>query len=260
LRDHGEASVYIKTGGSMTIYAIGDLHLPGGDKKPMDIFGSHWENHFDKIAQDWQKRVGPEDLVLLPGDISWAMHLEDALSDLRAIAALPGRKVLLRGNHDYWWGTITRLREALPKGMYALQNDAVVIGDYVVCGTRGWILPGENGLEPDDMRIYQRELMRFEMSLMDARRKGPNLPILAMLHYPPFNERQEPSGFTQILKRYGVTDIIYGHLHGPGLKGGFTGLWHDIRCYLVSCDGLQFTLMNITQMQEKMRAETSEEN
>ena len=244
----------------MTIFAIGDLHLPGGDTKPMDVFGSHWENHFEKIAGDWRRRVKPDDLVLLPGDISWAMRLEEALPDLEAIGALPGNKVLLRGNHDYWWGTITRLRAALPKGMHALQNDALTVGGYVICGTRGWVLPGDSGLDKEDMRIYQREVMRFEMSLQDAEKRGPDLPKLAMLHYPPFNERQEPSGFTELIERYGVKDVIYGHLHGPGLMGGFTGVWRGIRCYLVSCDSLGFSLLNITEAAAGMRKETLRED
>ncbi len=244
----------------MTIFAIGDLHLPGGDTKPMDVFGSHWENHFEKITADWRRRVEPSDLVLLPGDISWAMRFNDALPDLMAIGELPGQKVLLRGNHDYWWGTITRLREALPKGMYALQNDSLVIGNYVICGTRGWLLPGENGLDSEDMRIYQRELMRFEMSLQDAQRKAPNLQKLAMLHYPPFNERRDPSGFTELMERYGVSDVVYGHLHGPGLRGGYTGMWRNIRCYLVSCDALGFELLNMTEMSADMQKIQSAEN
>lgn len=232
--------------GSMTIYAIGDLHLPGGDTKPMDVFGSHWENHFEKIMLDWRSRVKPDDVVLLPGDISWAMRLEDALQDLYAIGALPGQKILLRGNHDYWWGSITRLRASLPEGMHALQNDALVVGGHVICGSRGWVLPGENGLDDDDMRIYQRELMRFEMSLRHAKRIAPNLPIIAMLHYPPFNERQEPSGFTDLLEQYGVSDVVYGHLHGPGIKCGHTGVVRGVRYYLTSCDGLNFALLNVT--------------
>ncbi len=233
--------------GSMTIFAIGDLHLPGGDTKPMDVFGSHWENHFDKIAADWRLKVAPDDLVLLPGDISWAMRLEEALPDLYLIGALPGKKVLLRGNHDYWWGAITRLRAALPANMYALQNDALNLGGVVLCGTRGWVIPGEAGLDPEDMRIYQRELMRLEMSLAQAQRLAPDLPKVAMLHYPPFNERQEPSGFTELMERYGVGDVVYGHLHGPGLKSGFTGLKRGVRYYLTSCDGLGFALLNVTE-------------
>ncbi len=236
----------------MTIFAIGDLHLPGGETKPMDVFGSHWENHFEKIAADWRRRVEPSDLVLLPGDISWAMRLDEALPDLFGIGALPGNKVLLRGNHDYWWGTITRLRAALPKGMHALQNDALVMGDHVICGTRGWVLPGEAGLDPEDSRIYQRELMRFEMSLQDAQKKGPGLQKLAMLHFPPFNEQKEPSGFTDLMEKYGVEDVVYGHLHGPGLRGGYSGKWRNIRCHLVSCDGLGFKLLNLTETAANM--------
>lgn len=231
----------------MTIFAIGDLHLPGGDTKPMDVFGSHWENHFEKISADWRYKVSPDDLVLLPGDISWAMRLEDALPDLRSIGLLPGKKILLRGNHDYWWGSITRLRSSLPTGMYALQNDALVIGARVVCGTRGWLLPGETGLNAEDMRIYQREIMRLHMSLAQAKKIAPDSPITVMLHYPPFNERQEPSAFTDLLEQHGVEDVVYGHLHGPGLKSGFTGMVRGIRYYLTSCDALDFALLNVTQ-------------
>ncbi len=236
----------------MTIFAIGDLHLPGGDTKPMDVFGSHWENHFEKISADWRQKVTTDDLVLLPGDISWAMRMEDALPDLQSIGSLPGKKILLRGNHDYWWGAITRLRSCLPENMYALQNDALIMGGKVICGTRGWLLPGEAGLDVEDMRIYQRELMRLEMSLSQAQRIGKGLPIIAMLHYPPFNERQEPSGFTELLEKYSVADVVYGHLHGPGLKSGFTGVVRGIRYYLTSCDALGFSLLNITDSGSKV--------
>ena len=108
----------------MAIFAIGDLHLPGGDMKPMDVFGAHWENHFERISEDWRAKVTDEDVVLIPGDISWAMQLGDALEDLRRIALLPGRKLILRGNHDYWWSSLTQLRCALPESMHAVQNDA----------------------------------------------------------------------------------------------------------------------------------------
>ncbi|HML48569.1 MAG TPA: metallophosphoesterase [Clostridia bacterium] len=117
----------------MSIYAIGDLHLPGNETKPMDVFGSHWERHFEKIAADWRARVTEADAVLLPGDISWAMYLQDALRDLQAIDELPGKKFLLRGNHDYWWNSLAKVRAALPKGMVALQNDAWRFGDVMIC-------------------------------------------------------------------------------------------------------------------------------
>ena len=135
----------------MTLFAIGDLHLPGGEEKPMDIFGDHWENHFAHIAADWRARVKDGDAVLIPGDISWAMQLECAVPDLQKIGALPGRKVLIKGNHDYWWNSISRLRRMLPEGMSALQHDALDMGDFVVCGTRGWMFPtGDAPLAPED--------------------------------------------------------------------------------------------------------------
>ncbi|MBS7299823.1 MAG: metallophosphoesterase, partial [Eubacteriales bacterium] len=141
----------------MIVYAIGDLHLPGGDDKPMAVFGAHWEGHWEKICQDWRARVTTQDVVLVPGDISWAMQLEHALDDLHAIAALPGRKILLRGNHDYWWSSLTRVREALPEGMYALQNDAMEMEGIVFAGSRGWTLPGSEAATGEDLKIYQRE-------------------------------------------------------------------------------------------------------
>ncbi len=244
----------------MTIYAIGDLHLPGGDEKPMDVFGGHWENHFAKISEDWCAKVKPEDLVLIPGDISWAMQLSDALPDLEAIGALPGKKVLLRGNHDYWWGSITKLREALPLGMYALQNDAFLLGGRVICGTRGWLVPGDAGLSQEDQRIYEREILRLEMSLKEAERIAPGLDKLVMMHYPPFNEKRTDSGFTKLLEQYRAKDLVYGHLHGFGLKYGFTGIRNDVRYYQVSCDGLHFSLLNLEEEALRMKKEAPEEN
>ena len=164
----------------MAIYAIGDLHLPGGDDKPMNVFGDHWSGHFERICQDWISRVRDEDTVLIPGDISWAMQLDDALPDLESIGRLPGTKVLLRGNHDYWWSGISRLRDVLPKGMFAIQNDAMKIGDTAVCGTRGWTLPG-GSTAPEDEKIYRRELQRMEMSLDRAMKLGAER-LVVMCH------------------------------------------------------------------------------
>ena len=149
------------------IFAIADLHLPGEKDKSMDIFGPHWEGHFEKIKADWALKVDDEDIVLIPGDISWAMTLEGALEDLFSIGELPGYKVLLRGNHDYWWSSISKLRSVLPDKMYAVQNDALLIGDYVICGSRGWAIT-EGETAEADKKIYERELMRMEMSLNRA--------------------------------------------------------------------------------------------
>ena len=150
----------------MRLFAIGDLHLPGGQEKPMDVFGGHWEGHFERISQDWRNRVGEDDVVLIPGDTSWAMQLKDAVPDLAAIGELPGRKLLIRGNHDYWWGGIGQVRKALPEGMMAIQHDAVDLGDVVVTGTRGWAWPTEEDpLTPEDERVFNRELIRLDLAL-----------------------------------------------------------------------------------------------
>lgn len=233
----------------MNVFAISDLHLPGGDIKPMDVFGSHWANHFDKIQADWCARVKDEDVVLLPGDTSWAMRLEDAMADLEAINALPGRKVLLRGNHDYWWSSISRIRAVIPEGMYVLQNDAFAFGDMIVCGSRGWTCPGSAAFDEDDVRIYQRELMRLRLSLekADALRQvaaaeGTAARIVAMLHYPPFADRSQPTEVTSLLEEFGVSDAVYGHLHGPGLASGFSGELDGVTYHLTSCDALDFKL------------------
>ena len=224
----------------MTVYAIGDLHLPGGDDKSMAVFGAHWQGHWQKIATDWQARVEEDDIVLIPGDISWAMHLEDALPDLQAIGALPGRKILLRGNHDYWWGAITRVRESLPAGMYALQNDALVMDGIAFCGTRGWTHP--QGEEGEDARLYARELIRLRLSLEQARRLQPVGPVVAMTHFPPLGEGGVRTPVSDLMEEFGVGDVVYGHLHGASLKTAFVGEVAGVRYHFVSCDGLGFKL------------------
>ena len=230
----------------MGLYAIGDLHLPGGQEKPMDIFGDHWEDHFTRISQDWRARVKDEDTVLIPGDISWAMQLAAARADLEAIGALPGRKVILRGNHDYWWSGITQVREALPPGMFALQNDALALEECVICGSRGWVFPTpEAPLSAEDDKIYRRELLRLEMSLNAGQKLRGNQPLVLMLHYPPLSLQVMDTGFTELAQRYGVSLGVYGHLHGPGLRGGFQGEHQGVRYRLTSCDALGFRLTEL---------------
>ena len=209
----------------------------------MDIFGPHWENHFDRIAEDWRSKVTDGDIVLLPGDLSWAMHLEEALEDLQRVAELPGRKLILRGNHDYWWSAIGRLRRALPEGMYALQNDAMALDGLLFAGSRGWMIPAGGDAGPDDVKIYERERLRLEMSLAAARRIDENAPIVAMMHYPPLT--QSAGGFSDILKKYGVRDCLYGHLHGAALRGAVRGERDGIWYHQVSCDGLDFRVYRV---------------
>lgn len=222
----------------MAVYAISDLHLPAREK-PMDVFGAHWENHFERIREDWLNRVGDEDTVLLPGDLTWAMHLEDALEDLERIRMLPGKKILLRGNHDYWWSSIGRVRRVLGENTYALQNDSLLIDGRLFAGSRGWTIPGE-GADSDDVRIFARERMRLEMSLKHARSRDEHMPITVMMHYPPLSD--EAVGFSDVLEAYGVSDCVYGHLHGAGLYGAVRGERNGVRYHQVSCDGLDFKL------------------
>lgn len=234
-------------GAAMRVFAIGDLHLAGSMDKTMDMFGDHWEGHWDKIRSDWKARVRQKDLVLLPGDTSWAMRIEEAQEDFLQIAALPGTKVMIKGNHDFWWGSLAKLRAALPPGILPLQNQAFAFGGVVVCGTRGWTCPLDAPLPPQDEKIYKREVARLELSLKDGARlleKGVGR-IIAMMHYPPFNERQEESGFMRLFREYGVQKVVYGHLHGKALSGAFEGELEGVEYIQVSCDRLGFKLKQL---------------
>ena len=228
----------------MKIFAIADLHLSNDESKPMDIFGAQWENHFARIREDWLSKVSEEDIVLLPGDLSWEMKLEAAVSDIRRVAALPGRKVLIRGNHDYWWSSIGRVRENLPAGMYAIQNDAVTIDGYTFCGTRGWVLPGEDSDE-DDERIRVRELGRLRLSVESALRIAGEGPIICLLHYPPLLEAMRDTDVTALIEQTPIREVVYGHLHGNALKGAFRGVHNGVNYHQVSCDGIGFKLEQI---------------
>ena len=229
----------------MSVFAIGDLHLPGHDQKPMDVFGSHWDRHFETISENWRQKIGEDDVVLIPGDISWAMQLNEAKDDLEAIGRLPGSKLLLRGNHDYWWSSLSKLRAVLPEKMYVIQNDAMQIGSHVFCGTRGWNFPTvQQPLNEQDEKIYQRELMRLRMSL-DQAKKLNGEDITVMLHFPPLFADGVGTAFTAILEEYQVQRVVYGHLHGAGIKIGFEGEREGIQYHLVSCDALGFNPVQI---------------
>lgn len=226
------------------VFAVGDLHLPGGTDKPMDVFGGHWEGHFLRIAEDWRERVRQEDIVLIPGDISWAMQLSQAQQDLDAIGALPGRKILIRGNHDYWWGSISKLRAALSPGMYALQNDALMLDGLVFCGSRGWTAATEAS-DDEDRKIYLRELGRMELSLQAAIRLSKDVPPIVLTHYPPVEERGGVTPMSALFTRYGVRDVVYGHLHGAACERAFRGEVDGVRYHSVSCDGLGFRVYEL---------------
>ena len=220
----------------MRIYAISDLHLSINNPKPMNIFGHAWDNYIDVITADWKDKVASEDVVLIAGDISWAMYLENAKPDIDFIAALPGNKIILRGNHDYWWKSISAVRSMLPEGMFALQNDSVKIGDVVFCGSRGWTVPDGKTQTEDDKKIFDREVIRMGLSISDAEKKrGDGDKTVAMIHYPPFNGRLEPSPFTQLFDSGGVNAVVYGHLHGASRAEKLTRMG-GIDYYLTSCD------------------------
>lgn len=197
------------------IWTISDLHLSHAQPKPMDIFGPHWRNHPERIAAAWQARVAADDWVLLAGDISWAMKLPDALVDLRWIDALPGRKVLIRGNHDYWCSRrVNPLRPHLPPSLTLLGADACDIGAAVVCGTRAWVTPETPGYtSATDEPIYQRELSMLDRALAQGRQLAQNQkPLVVMLHYPPF-VNQQPTEFARRVLAARPSACIYGHLH-----------------------------------------------
>lgn len=222
----------------MAIYALGDLHLSHAVDKPMGIFGMDWEGHAEKIRQQWREVVQDTDLVLIPGDISWAMTLDEALPDLDFIGELPGDKVMIRGNHDYWWNGIGKLRAVLPSQCFAIQNDAQEIGDFVVCGSRGWMSPSHPKFTDEDETIYHREIGRLKMSLQAAAKVHKE--ILAMLHYPPCGPDGEDSPFTKLLEEFGVTTCVYGHLHGAAHRFAFEGAKNGVQYNLVSADYLRF--------------------
>lgn len=231
----------------MKVYAISDLHLSISTPKPMDIFGGAWENYLEKIVEDWNKKVSDDDIVLIAGDISWAMKLEDAKLDLEWISKLKGKKILIRGNHDYWWKSVSSIRSILPENMFILQNDSILLNNIIFCGTRGWTVPEYKGSQTEeDKKIYDREVLRLELSLKSAKEKQQNdEPIIALIHYPPFNSKLENNEFTKLFEEYGVTTVIYGHLHGKDAKTILRLIKNDVTYYLTSCDQLGNTLLEI---------------
>ena len=231
----------------MKVFAIGDLHLSGGQDKPMDVFGECWANHAERIFASWRKHVSNEDCVLLPGDFCWAMQLDDAMLAVNEVAALPGTKVLTRGNHDYWWASPTKMRERFPEGVKLIQNDALDMGGFIICGTRGWNIPNSSDFTEKDFKIYQRELGRLEMSLDAAMRlktsaseRAEEKSVIVMLHYPPLLENGVSTGFTEMLERYPISQVVYGHLHAQSCRLGFEGKKNGINYHLCSSDHLGF--------------------
>lgn len=230
----------------MNIYAIGDLHLSAASDKPMNVFGGHWDNHWQRIQQSWRNAVSQDDIVLLPGDHSWAMRLEEAREDIAQICAMPGNKVLIKGNHDYWWSSHSKVKSLLSNQTYALQNNAYIFGDYVIAGTRGWLCPQNKQYDSDsDEKLYLREAARLELSLSEARKTAPDAQLIGMMHYPPSNSEGSPSLFTELFEKYGASHVVYGHLHSASVEGALSGNLRGICYTLVSCDAINFQPIRI---------------
>ncbi len=223
----------------MQIFCIGDLHLSLNENvgKPMDEFGEVWVNHHKNLEKHWNEVVNKDDLVVLVGDISWGLKLEEAKSDFDFIDSLPGRKVLIKGNHDLWWNGITKLNK-MYKDIYFLQNTVVELEDVVICGTRGWLCPGDPDFKEADMKIYKREGLRLEASLKEGLKTGKK--IITFLHFPPTNDKWQSSIFTDLFELYKVEEVYFGHLHTKaGFKKALQGFRNGVNYKLVSYDYLK---------------------
>ncbi len=222
----------------MAIYAIGDLHLSVAAKKPMDIF-SGWDNHAEKLQENWNKKIAAEDTVILAGDTSWGMSLPQAVPDFRIIHNLPGQKLILKGNHDYWWASLTKMNTVLEEhgltSIRFLHNNSYFVQGVHICGSRGWIF--ENG-QPHDEKIIRREALRIEASLKS---RGPQKgETVLFLHYPPLFAGQTLEPFLQLMHKYNVRRCYYGHIHGPAHKYAVEGRVQGIDFFMISSDYIEF--------------------
>lgn len=222
----------------MALYAIGDLHLSLGTDKPMDVFGPRWENYVEKLREGLSV-IGPDDTTVLPGDLSWGMGIEQAREDFAFIGSIPGRKLIVKGNHDYWWTTASKFRSFCEKnaldGISVINNNCFFYEDTAICGSRGWFFEEEKHTE-HDAKILNRELIRLETSLKAAGEKE----IICFLHYPPVYKGYCCVPILELLHRYNVSQCVYGHLHSDSHKLAITGDFEGIQMRLVSADYVNF--------------------
>lgn len=235
----------------MALYTISDLHLPLGVDKPMDIFGARWENYVERIREQWQSKVAAEDLVILPGDFSWATYLEETKKDFEFLESLPGKKILLKGNHDYWWTTMSKMRRFVGENQYEsvdfLQNDCVMYNDIAIAGSRGWSYIGKDmPTKKEDIEIYEREKIRLELSIEAAKKHNPK-EIIVFMHYPPITVDCPENGFTEIFERHGIKKCVYGHIHGRQEKTAIKGEFKGVEYLLVSCDCVDFSPVKLCE-------------
>ena len=228
----------------MKVFAIGDLHLSHEVDKPMDVFGGGWEDHAEKIANNWREKINSEDMVLIPGDISWAMHLEDAIPDLRLLCELPGQKFFIRGNHDYWLDSPSKVREVLDSTTHLIRYNATVYKGVGICGVRGWPWPGYSEYEEaEDAKHWHRAKKRLELSLDDLEREDWDVGV-AMVHYPPLNT-ERASAICDMLEEAGIEWVVYGHLHGEATESAFEGLRNGVMYSCVSADHIEFSPLTL---------------
>ena len=231
----------------MKVFAIGDLHLAGGTGKTMDRFGEHWRNHDQKIFEAWEREVSNDDLVLVVGDTSWAMRLQEALPDLERVGHTPGLKLLLKGNHDYWWDSRSKMSRMMHPSITILQGSSIIVNRIAVAGTRGWVCPNESDFDEKDARIYDREIgrLRSALSMLEGR-EGEFDALIVALHYPPTNAAHQLSGFTELIDEYEADVCVYGHLHGEDISTALTGFREKTNYFLVSADAANFAPAEIT--------------
>ncbi|MBW2122590.1 MAG: metallophosphoesterase [Deltaproteobacteria bacterium] len=222
----------------MRVFAIGDLHLSSRGKT-MDIFGPQWRNHEERLFENWSRTVRPDDTVLVAGDLSWALKLDQAIVDLERLGKLPGTKILVRGNHDYWWSSRAKVNAVLPQGMIAINASAWTRDRLSVVGTRGWNIPGAARFDDRDERIYLREVNRLRIALEQAPQREDR-KLVAVLHYPPLTRAVLSSGFTELLETFQVAACVYAHLHGDDQKIAFQGTRNGVTYIFAACDYLDF--------------------
>ena len=223
----------------MALYAISDLHLSTFTDKPMDIFKG-WSDYIYKIQTNWEMTIEEDDLVVVPGDFSWARNMEDALLDFKFLDEMKGRKILLKGNHDYWFSTATKVNNWLKENnltsIEMLNNNSFMYKDIAIAGTRGWIMDNDDPLK---IKVYNREVQRLNLSLKDAKAKDPK-EIIVFLHYPPINNFFTQAEIIELLKEFGVKRCYYGHLHGQGIFNAVNKVINGISFRLLSADYLKF--------------------
>lgn len=235
----------------MALYTISDLHLSLDNSKSMEVFGHKWLNYMNRIRENWKNCINEGDTVMIPGDVSWATYIEEGYSDFKFINELPGRKIISKGNHDYWWQTAKKMDEYITKSgfnnIYFLHNNSFVCDEILICGSRGWICPESEGYSLKDLKIFEREITRIILSL-DSGKAKEHKEIIVFMHYPPFNRNLQINfKIEELLKAYNVSKCVYGHLHGISKDIILEGNINGIEYIMASADYLEFMPLKLSK-------------